>query len=614
MREQANAQDRRDPANGAGRGDRREPWGRGGRVTPRARFLVALLALMAAAPAALAQFSPRAQFIVDFLGLVRGDNFKGVLVEEDGVLKIAGKRFEVVGGTVRSRVVAFSIHVPTRTLTVQGLEPAGIPGASGSGASALPGGDCVVGHQDAGPFTPFHALRWTRAGGAADLGTLDPPNNGTKSSFARSASADCSVVVGYSDIAGAAAVNQAFRWSAAAGMVGLGAPAGAARSSRALATSADGSVIVGDADFPPPTGSSFILANRAFRWTAAGGFQDLGALGALERSIALAVSGDGATVVGQANGPFTGRAFRWTAAAGLQSLGTLPGHAVSLASGVSDNGRIVAGISSPGYAEYRGEVLGIEGAGAAFRWTASAGMQDLRSLLVATGVNMTGINLLSVTAMSADGQWLAGHATTPTTPSGETVPYVVQYCDDAIGAACSDAATAPSFAIAAANSSLSAAAGASASTALTVTPSGGFNGPVTFACTGLPPGAACSFAPASVTPSGAPVMTTLTITTDGGPVAVLRAGTAPALALLLWVLAPLPRPWLHAWTPAATLLRRRWAVAGLTLLVLAVATATVGCGGGGGGGSDRRPARRQRPRRLLPHHRPPPAHPRAPRS
>src|SRR5581483_10695969 len=71
--------------------------------------------------------------------------------------------------------------------------------------------------------------------------------------------------------------------------------------------SADGSVVVGDMFV---AGRDF---NEAFRWTAAGGAQGLGALPGQQGSFGAGVSGDGATVVGVS---FTSsppdRAYRWT--------------------------------------------------------------------------------------------------------------------------------------------------------------------------------------------------------------------------------------------------------------------------------------------------------------
>ncbi len=66
-------------------------------------------------------------------------------------------------------------------------------------------------------------------------------------------------------------------------------------------------------------------------------------------------------------------------------------------------------------------------------------------------------------------------------------------------------------------------AGQSGTATLTVTPENGFNSSVSFACSGLPSEAACTFSPSFVTPSGQPVTTTLTVTTTASS----AAGLAP---------------------------------------------------------------------------------------
>ncbi len=96
---------------------------------------------------------------------------------------------------------------------------------------------CVTGQVDA-------ALQIQGATHFQGLGYLP---GGTGESWARNASADGSVVVGWSR--NASGVNEAFIWTSSTGMVGLGQlPAETTSSSysNAYAISADGSVVVGE--------------------------------------------------------------------------------------------------------------------------------------------------------------------------------------------------------------------------------------------------------------------------------------------------------------------------------------------------------------------------------
>jgi hypothetical protein len=72
----------------------------------------------------------------------------------------------------------------------------------------------------------------------------------------------------------------------------------------------------------------------------------------------------------------------------------------------------------------------------------------------------------------------------------------------------------PDFSLASGATTLMIARGKSGTDAISITSVNGFNQPTTFACSGLPSGAACSFSPATVTPNGSVAgTTTMTITT-----------------------------------------------------------------------------------------------------
>ena len=397
----------------------------------------------------------------------------------------------------------------------------------------------IVGYLDAGPFTPFHAFRWTELGGVQDLGTLTPSDNASRSSRATAVSDDGNVVVGYSDVGNGFTIH-AFRWTAATGMVDLGVPAGATRSARALDANRDGTVIVGEADFPDAAQFTGIR-NSAFRWTAASGMQNLGALQPGYFTRANDVSPDGSTVVGEGGVEIVAgtsstngsRAFRWSASSGLQSLGTLTGHRFADATAVSDDGKVIVGTSSPE-----------TGPSVAFRWTQATGMQDLRQILVTAGLTMTGVQLLTAVSVTGDGQFIGGAATTPTTPAGETDSYMVRFCDTATVSPCPQISFAPGnpdFSLTGGgSSSLSVVAGQSANTSLTITPAGGFNRQVAFSCSGLPAGVGCSFSPATVTASSA-TSTTLTVTTTAPTTTSGLGGPWIVVMLIGWTLLFLPR-------------------------------------------------------------------------
>jgi probable HAF family extracellular repeat protein len=106
--------------------------------------------------------------------------------------------------------------------------------------------------------------------------------------------------------------------------------------------SAEGSVVVGWA-------RNASYQQHAFRWTAAGGVQDLGTLG-VDWCEATDVSADGSVVVGWAyDASRQQRAFRWTAASGMQDLNQLyaallqDSSYLEVATAISPDGRYIVG-------------------------------------------------------------------------------------------------------------------------------------------------------------------------------------------------------------------------------------------------------------------------------
>lgn len=182
-----------------------------------------------------------------------------------------------------------------------------------------------------------------------------------------------------------------FRWSADGGFEDLGAVA-AFTYVEPGAVSDDGSVVVGYAAGSVP--------DAAFRWTEAGGIE-LIANGLHPDPSAITraydVSADGTVIVGSAvdaDGQL--EAFRWTEAAGMVGLGSLPGgDAWSVAYAVSSDGSTIVGQSGSANAGTN------TGRGEAFVWTAATGMLPLGDLAGGAFDSMA-------LGISADGQVIVG--------------------------------------------------------------------------------------------------------------------------------------------------------------------------------------------------------------
>jgi probable HAF family extracellular repeat protein len=127
----------------------------------------------------------------------------------------------------------------------------------------------------------YEAFRWTAATGMVGVGSLGSVGNGAQS-YAYSVSADGRVVTGTSS---GALGTQVFQWSAATGIVGL--PGYISNSNSPVKASSDGTVVVGTN-----------AKKQAFMFTAPNSMMSLGCGGGFSCT-ANAVSGDGKVVVGR---------------------------------------------------------------------------------------------------------------------------------------------------------------------------------------------------------------------------------------------------------------------------------------------------------------------------
>ncbi|BCW94650.1 MAG: hypothetical protein KatS3mg018_0132 [Fimbriimonadales bacterium] len=240
-------------------------------------------------------------------------------------------------------------------------------------------GAVIVGTSDA-PNWRRIAFRWTAVSGMQPVFNNNPYNS---AAVDVSANGD-SIVVNLRYFDGSSFVDFAI-FTTPGGDYTLNPPVGNALSAEQC--SADGTTIVGSMTiYPAPS-----VTRRAFRWTAQGGIQNLGALtnAALANSQAYCVSADGSIIYGSSEQGSGGNRvmFRWTPTEGMTSTGA----AMTPADTTAD-GSIVVGTDAD--------------ATRAVRWTQAGGMEDLNTTYAA--LIRAGWRLTDATAISSDGRYIVG--------------------------------------------------------------------------------------------------------------------------------------------------------------------------------------------------------------
>ncbi len=234
------------------------------------------------------------------------------------------------------------------------------------------------------------AFIWTAEGEMQRLTQILPPT--TINSAAKAVSSDGQVIVGLIDHP----MREAFRWTAAEGLVLMGDFPGGPLSSEATDLSANGTVIVGH-------GRPSEEVVEAFHWTAETGMVGLGHLPSpieIPYSAASSVSADGSVIVGFSTSGTSFEAFRWTAASGMKGLGFLSEEIpTSHAFAITADGSMIGGTAGTVLAEV------------AVIWTEAEGMRTLWDVLLSLGVDPAADGWETfryVARFSADGRYVVG--------------------------------------------------------------------------------------------------------------------------------------------------------------------------------------------------------------
>jgi probable HAF family extracellular repeat protein len=313
-----------------------------------------------------------------------------------------------IGGFVLLLLALAAVPLWTAAARAQVPNFTGVGDLAGGAASSAAldvsaNGDVVVGESVGTAGT--QAFRWTAAGGMVGLGFLSATN---PYSTANGVSADGNVVAGSSR--GSDGIERAYRWSSGT-MTALNrfSCADCDPITKGWGISNDGLVVVGSA-LARSSGSSPIHLDPV-RWASGGvGISDLGNLsGPQEAGEAFGASPTGSIIVGSHFSNAGKDAFRWQGS-GLAALAHLIGGSVIAANAyaVSDDGSTIVGYSNAGTVTLPGGTV-VASDLQAVRWT-GASFGTIQSLGPFPGAVNTDSEAFAV---SANGAIIVGRAAGP---------------------------------------------------------------------------------------------------------------------------------------------------------------------------------------------------------
>jgi outer membrane autotransporter protein len=330
---------------------------------------------------------------------------------------VAGNDDESV---LTNNIVVWTNAIPRTIVVNQPTAPRPIP--QGFNVRSISGdGRTILGNEG---DNEHRAVIWTQAMGAfyfpdpsaTEYIAFDTYANSDGTFFAATGRVFPTIAGGASNPLAATTPERAYRYSAAGSYQNLGS-FGATVNMRATGISGAGDIIVGNASDITQTASpiSPLYIQSAFSWNATTGLSRLVDLlaapggGSGPFSEANGISRDGSTIVGASRGSNGfAQAVYWRGNSVI-GLGFLPGSSLPTSGNFQAVGTTHALASDADGTIIVGTAYG-QVDDLAWRWTAASGMQDLNVIARNAGLNLNGFVLNNAVGISDNGQSITGNA------------------------------------------------------------------------------------------------------------------------------------------------------------------------------------------------------------